>query len=212
MIDPLGPELSDTHRPNANAREVGSLHSAYEKAVPPNPSTQGRGKEIKPAAPTATLPASRTALTTRPSSQTAKTGGFGRALGAVRAALPVVQKLLPLLDGNIAFAAANFLAPQGQHVDLVPLESALNKLQTEQRTMRGQILDQKTLLQQVENELATVKAATERNTADQRELAEHLLVTGRKLSRLTWILYALLALSIGFNILVLVRMAYIMRL
>jgi hypothetical protein len=43
-------------------------------------------------------------------------------------------------------------------------------------------------------------------------LAEHLLVTGRKLSRLTWILYTLLAVSIGFNILVLVRMAYIMRL
>src|SRR6478672_6077152 len=139
MIDPLGPELSDPHRPSAPAREVGSRHSADEKPVPPNPSTQGKGKETKPASPTATLPASRTALTTRPSSQTAKTGGFGRALGAVRAALPVVQKLLPLLDGNIAFAAANFLAPQGQHVDLVPLESALNKLQTEQRTMRGQI-------------------------------------------------------------------------
>jgi uncharacterized membrane protein len=68
------------------------------------------------------------------------------------------------------------------------------------------------LLQQVENELATVKASTERNATDQRELAEHLLVTGRKLSRLTWILYTLLAVSIGFNILVLVRMAYIMRL
>ena len=64
--------------------------------------------------------------------------------------------------------------------------------------------DQKTLLQQVENELCDREGGyREKHRRLQPELAEHLLVTGRKLSRLTWILYALLALSIGFNILVL---------
>jgi len=68
------------------------------------------------------------------------------------------------------------------------------------------------LLEQVETELATVKAVTEQNAAHQRELAEHLLVTSKKLSRFTWIIVGLLTLSIAFNILVLVRMAYILRL
>jgi hypothetical protein len=211
MIDPLGPELPDSNGPNAPTREVGSLHRADEKPTPPNSSPQGKGKEAKPASRTVEITPPAKALT-RQGARPQKPSGFGRAVGAVRAALPYVQKLLPLLDGNVAFAAANFLAPQGQHVDLVPLESAVGRLQAEQRTQRGQILDQRASLQQVENELATVKAVTEQNAAHQRELAEHLLVTSRKLSRFTWIIIGLLTLSIAFNILVLVRMAYILRL
>jgi len=211
MIDALGPELPDSHGPNAPPREVGALHRSNEKPSPANPPSQGKGEEAKPASRTVSITPPAKALT-RQGSRPQKPSGFGRAVGVVRAALPVVQKLLPLLEGNIAFAAANFLAPQGQHVDLVPLESAVGRLQAEQRTQRGQIIDQKILLEQVETELATVKAVTEQNAAHQRELAEHLLVTSKKLSRFTWIIVGLLTLSIAFNILILVRMAYILRL
>jgi len=212
MIDALGPELPDSHGPNAPPREVGPLHRSDEKPSPANPPSQGKGEEAKPASRTVSITPPPAKALTRQGSRPQKPSGFGRAVGVVRAALPVVQKLLPLLEGNIAFAAANFLAPQGQHVDLVPLESAVGRLQAEQRTQRGQIIDQKILLEQVETELATVKAVTEQNAAHQRELAEHLLVTSKKLSRFKWIIVGLLTLSIAFNILVLVRMAYILRL
>jgi len=211
MIDALGPELPDSHGPSAPTREVGSLRRSDEKPSPANPPSQGKGEEAKPASRTVSITPPAKALT-RQGSRPQKPSSFGRAVKMVRAALPVVQKLLPLLEGNIAFAAANFLAPQGQHVDLVPLESAVGRLQAEQRTQRGQIIDQKILLEQVETELATVKAVTEQNAAHQRELAEHLLVTSKKLSRFTWIIVGLLTLSIAFNILILVRMAYILRL
>src|SRR5450631_758800 len=58
--------------------------------------------------------------------------GVQKALGAVRAALPWVQRILPLLDGNIGMAVSNMLAPhhhapQPLHpapppVDLAPIE------------------------------------------------------------------------------------------
>src|SRR3954466_14384171 len=107
MIDPLGPELPDAHGPNAPLREVGSLHHADEKPAAPNSSSQSRGKEARPASPPQAIAPSKTALA-RQGSRPQKPSGFGRAVGAVRAALPVVQKLLPLLEGNVAFAAANF--------------------------------------------------------------------------------------------------------
>ncbi len=210
MIDPLGPDMTDPNRADAPMREVGSLHPEEERQVPPKPSQQNGSVETKRPFP-ATVPSPVRTAITRQNSRPQKPSGFERVFGVVRAAIPVVQKLLPLLDGNIAFAAANLLTSQGQHVDLVPLETAVGKLQAEQRTLRGQVAEHRTALQQVQDELAAVKESTAQNAADQRELVEHLFLTRKKLSRFTWIIVTLLVLSIAFNILIVVRMAYILR-
>ena len=56
--------------------------------------------------------------------------GLGRALNAIRAALPVAQRLLPLLDGNVVAAVLNLLSPHhhptpspAPKVDLAPVEN-----------------------------------------------------------------------------------------
>src|SRR5580704_12996857 len=59
--------------------------------------------------PTPGLPQGR-AITSRVSSGEEPTG-FQRAVNLVRSALPLVQRILPLLDGNIGTAVSNFLTP-----------------------------------------------------------------------------------------------------
>ena len=57
-----------------------------------------------------------------------------RAMNAFRAVMPVVQRLLPLLEGNVLTAISNVLTPRPQapppapKVDLAPLESSLTEL------------------------------------------------------------------------------------
>jgi hypothetical protein len=141
-----------------------------------------------------------------------KPSAFAWAVGAARVVLPVVQKMLPLLEGNVVSAAANLLAPSPRPVDLEPVRAAIGKLQTEQRTLRGQVADQKTALNSIAEELSTIKEGIDRNTAEIRELAEGHLNLRRKLMRLVWMIFILLVLSIAFTTVVCIRLAYILRL
>jgi septal ring factor EnvC (AmiA/AmiB activator) len=133
-------------------------------------------------------------------------------LSAARAALPVVQKILPLLDGNIASVAASFIAPQQHAVDLESVKIAIAKLQTDLRIVRGQVSDQNTALKAVEEDLAVVKESIERNSLEQRELVEGLLNFKRRINRLAWMLLIMVIVSIAFTAMVCVRLAYLMRL
>jgi len=141
-----------------------------------------------------------------------KASAFARAISAARVVLPVVQKMLPLLEGNVASAAANFLTPTSRPVDLEPVKSAIGRLQADQRTLRGQLSDQRDSLISIEQDLATIREDLERNSADLRELAADQLSLRRRLTRLMWMIFILLTLSIGFTTLVCVRLAYILRL
>ena len=141
-----------------------------------------------------------------------KPGAFTRVIGAARVVLPIMQKMLPLLEGNVASAAANLLAPSSRPVDLEPVRAAIGKLQTEQRILRGQVADQKTALNSIGEELAIIKEGIDRNTSEIRELAEAHLNLRRKLTRVVWMIFILLVLSIAFTTVVCIRLAYILRL
>jgi hypothetical protein len=206
MTDPLDLDLT-----GASAVGVPPRAPSQHMPQPERPAAQPQfaGTELAKSVHSApTRPAARSSLA-KTAPRTDKPTGFQRALGAFRAVLPVV---LPLLEGNIASAASNLLSPRSQHpVDLGPVESAVGKMKAEQRTLRDQVWEQKSFLQRLENELAAVKTTTEQNAEDLRELAEHLLVARKRMSRFTWIIVALLALSLAFNVLVFVRMASILR-
>lgn len=95
--------------------------------------------------------------------------------------MPIVQKILPLLDGNIGTAVANFIAPRphppqapAPKVDLAPLEEGLTRLQTQHISLREQVAEQNTSLKRVEDQLEHVREATDRNTLEQQELIEDL--------------------------------------
>lgn len=129
--------------------------------------------------------------------------GFQRTLGVVRGVAGVVQKILPLLDGNVASAVSNLLAPRaapGAPVNVARIENALVKLHAEQREMRGQIGEQNASFKRVADQLEMVKEATDRNTLEQQELMDDLRGMRRKVAVFAWVGLGLLTVSIVVNV------------
>ena len=123
--------------------------------------------------------------------------------GVMKQAVPFVQKLLPLLDGQIAAAAANLLTARPhvpQRVDLQPIEHGLADLQVQQASLKDQISDQNTALKRVEDHLQMVREATDRNTLEQQELIEDLKTITSRMNLLALLFLALLVISVLLNI------------
>jgi hypothetical protein len=132
-----------------------------------------------------------------------ETSGIQRAVNAFRTVLPLVQRILPLLDGNIATAVANLVAPRPHaqpappaKVDLAPLQSNLAELQTQHRSLHEQVMEQNTSLKRVQDQLEMVREATDRNTLEQQELLEDLKAFSSKLKVVAAVGIGLLA--VGF--------------
>jgi tRNA/tmRNA/rRNA uracil-C5-methylase (TrmA/RlmC/RlmD family) len=125
---------------------------------------------------------------------------------ALLSALPFVQRILPLLDGNMGTAVSNALTqhpqphPPPPPVSLEPLEDSLAELQTQHRDLRNQIVEQNTSLKRVEDQLEMVREATDRNTLEQQELLEDLKSIGAKVTTFAFFALALLAVSILINV------------
>jgi hypothetical protein len=130
--------------------------------------------------------------------------GVQRAVSAFRSALPFMQRLLPLLDGNIASTVSNFLAPHphpqapppSAKVDLEPIEDALADLRTEHQRLRNQVNEQNASLKRVQDQLEMVREATDRNTLEQQELLEDLKAFGNKVKVV--VILALVLVAVGF--------------
>ena len=135
--------------------------------------------------------------------------GFQRAVGALRVALPFMQRLLPLLDGNVGTTVSNMLAPHPQNsaasaaaaaANLAPIEDSLAELHTQQSALRDQLAEQNTSLKRVEDQLEMVREATDRNTLEQQELLEDLKTFSNKAVVFAVIASVLLGVSIVFNV------------
>jgi hypothetical protein len=129
-----------------------------------------------------------------------------RAASALRAALPYVQRILPLLDGNIGTAVSNVLSPYPQMspppppVDLEPIEEGLAEVQMQHRALRNQFLEQNTLLKRLEDQLETVREASDRNAREQQELLDSLEAVQKRVNRFALLGFALLAVSLLVNV------------
>jgi hypothetical protein len=125
-----------------------------------------------------------------------------RAVQAVRSALPILQRILPLLDGNVASALSNLLNPGARQpapppkIDLAPIEDRVAELRTQHRGLRDQIMEQSTAIKRVEDQLEMVREATDRNTLEQQELLEDLKAFGTKVKVVAVI--ALVLVGVGF--------------
>jgi hypothetical protein len=126
-----------------------------------------------------------------------------RALDLLKQGLPLVQKLLPLLDGNILAVVGNLFAPRPQapaKVDLAPLENQLTEIQLLHHDLRAKITEHNTSLKGVEDQLEMVKEATDRNTLEQQELMEDLRTMGSRVNLFAALLFALLIVSVILNL------------
>ena len=135
-----------------------------------------------------------------------QSSGVDRAMGVLRLALPFVQRMLPLLDGNIGTAVSNMLTPHPPQppahppVNIEPIENGLADLRTQHLDLRNQIVEQNSSLKRVEDQLEMVREATDRNTLEQQELLEDLKTVGNKLNVFAFFALGLLAVSIAINV------------
>ncbi len=131
-----------------------------------------------------------------------------RIVNAFRMALPLVQRLMPLLEGNFVSAVTGLLAPHPRpqapapppKVDLAPVEDSLAELQTQHRNLRDQVMEQNNSLKRVEDQLEMVREATDRNTLEQQELLEDLKTFGNKVKAVAFIALGLVAIGFLLNL------------
>ncbi len=128
------------------------------------------------------------------------------AMGALKQAVPFIQRLLPLIDANIANAAAGGSASRpsapasSSRIDLQPIESGVTELQTQHRELRTQVVEQNASLKRVEDHLEMVREATDRNTLEQQELIEDLKAMASKVNLFALSLLTLLVISVLLNL------------
>ena len=165
---PLSPRSAPQSRPIGSPLPVGSGRRPLGYPAP--------GNRIQAPPPGRALPGSTSGEV--PS-------GAQRAMNAFRSVMPLVQRLLPLLEGNVLTAISNVLTPRPQappppKVDLTPFQEGLAELQTQHRGLRDQVMEQNASLKRVEDQLEMVREATDRNTLEQQELLEDLKIFSGK--------------------------------
>jgi hypothetical protein len=130
-----------------------------------------------------------------------------RIMSVLKQAMPFVQRLLPLIDGQVGTAVANMLmarpqqpAPPPPSVDLTPMREQISELQLQQGELRTTVQEQTTGLKRVEDQLEMVREATDRNTLEQQELIEDLKAVGSKVNLVALTLAGLLVISLAVNL------------
>ncbi|HUA92697.1 MAG TPA: hypothetical protein VL991_09030 [Terracidiphilus sp.] len=202
----LGPKTVDAPRPRA----VGSPLPKGDTGRAPAPLFQANAARITPVddAIGEEVPLEALEDPEQPSN-------LQRAVKGVRMALPFVQKVLPLLDGQVIATVANLLAPRppapAPPVNLAPLETGLLELQTQQRKLREQVIEQNALLKKVEDRLEMVREATDRNTLEQQELLDDLKSVRRKMTVFAVFVLLLLAGLGGLNVVMFLYMRGFLR-
>jgi septation ring formation regulator EzrA len=138
-----------------------------------------------------------------------------KAAGALRAALPFVQRILPLLDGNIGTAVSNIMspyqmAPPAPPVNLEPIEEDLAELKAQHRDLRNRILEQKSALKRVEDQLETVREAADRNSQEQQEMLDDLKAVRKKINTFALLALALLVVSVALNVILYLHIVHLL--
>lgn len=135
--------------------------------------------------------------------------GVKRFVAALSTVLPLVERILPLFDGVTGSAAPNLAAPQGpaspaspqsQTADVARVEDSIAALKNQQRQLRYQFAEQDASLKRVEDQVGTVREATDRATREQQELVDELKGVGNKVNLLALIALGLVGVSVVIDI------------
>lgn len=214
MIDPLGPDPTDLAKPFRQPTDIVPGGEAPGAWSPLGPKVRHADYDSPAALARATSlrslpdPATMALAPTTPQKATK----FERAMGVARTVLPLLGKMLPLLEGNVVSAASNLLSNHTrQEVNLRPLEEAIARLQADHRALTFHTSEQKRALHSLEDEFNELKEAVQRNAADQAELIEGVARLAKRTSSFMRLVVILLVASILFTALVCVRIAYIIR-
>jgi hypothetical protein len=127
--------------------------------------------------------------------------GLQRTASAIRTMVPLVQKMLPLLEGNVVSAAANLLAPKlmTPTIDLAPLEASLTTLRGEIASMEVRNAGHDRALKRIDAQLETMKDTLERSADEQEHTVDELSRIRKRVALFSAIGVVLLLVSIGVN-------------
>ncbi|MFP5209601.1 MAG: hypothetical protein ACLGRW_09960 [Acidobacteriota bacterium] len=141
--------------------------------------------------------------------------GMKRAVGALRMAVPFVQRLLPLLDGKIGTAVSNLLIPPPQPapppVNLAPIGDGLTDLQTQHKELRDQVAEQNASLKRMAEQLEALREAANLSSAAQQELRDDLEATTKRFGVVAIAALALLAITVVLNVFLFLRVDHVLR-
>jgi hypothetical protein len=140
-----------------------------------------------------------------------KPTGFQRAISVAKTVLPLVGKVLPLLEGNVVATASNLLSPDPHEVNLKPLEEAITSLQADQRALTFHTSEHKRTLRHLEDEFAALQEAAQKNAADQAQLVEQVARLEKRSARFMRLIVIFLVLSLLFSAGLALRVANIIR-
>jgi len=207
MIDPLGPDPSDPRTPPRQVGEIlpePPIPASFSKSAAP---FAFRSAEPEPQA--AHESPAPTALAHARTQQ--KPSGFQRAIGVAKTVLPLVGKILPLLEGNVVATASNLLTASPHEVDLKPLEEAIARLEADQRALTFHTGEHKRTLRRLQDELDALQEAVQKNAADQALLVEQVAKIAKRSARFMRLMVILLIISFLFTGALVFRIAYILR-
>lgn len=211
-FDRHSPFLSEGFRPDPLRTGFPGIHEVQ----PMSPA-----REVAPRAVGSPLPAG---TGTRPQSYRAtppgralsapqEESGTQGAMAVLNQALPFVQKLLPLIDGNFGAAIASVFAARphaAPTVDLTPVNNKVSDLQLQQAELRVHVQEQNTAVKRVEDQLEMVREATDRNTLEQQELIEDLKAVGNKVNLFALLLFMMLLVSMLLNLALFLHMKQVL--
>jgi len=85
----------------------------------------------------------------------------------------------------------------------------LEEMRITHQELRDQLSEQNSSLKRVEDQLETVREATDRNTLEQQELIEDLKAVSNKLNIFAWVAMSLLTVSLALNVVLYLHLRHI---
>jgi tetrahydromethanopterin S-methyltransferase subunit G len=121
--------------------------------------------------------------------------------------VPLLQKLLPLLDGNVASVVANLLVPRmlAPTVDMHPIEARLASLREELAAIHGKHAEQGASLKRIEDQLESVKDALESAALEQKETMQQVGRVQKRVLVFSLVGLSLLVISVALDVVLFVR-------
>jgi hypothetical protein len=137
--------------------------------------------------------------------------GSSRKFEVLKTAFTVAQKMLPLLEGNVALTVSNLLSPGSSGAasrrDIAAIEDRLTRLNVTSQALSDNVSEQKQAIIQISDRIDQLKEATNRNTLEQQELMEDARGLRKKFLVAGGIVIGLLIVSVALNIIVLFKLA-----
>lgn len=186
-------DLEETRAAGIGAPEQAAAEAPLTTAPPSGP------QPLRPTVPVHAVPRPQAPIR-RPEPETRPR--FGRTVHALKTLLPLLPRVLPLLEGNIASTVVNLLAPlpPAPSAGLEPVERALRGVHTEIEVLRTAHGEHTAVLKRLDEQLSDLRDAADRQSARQVELVDEVHSLRGRITVIAVIGLLMLAATAGLSV------------